>query len=60
MRRIVFDVEFDFSNVFGSGIEKRKVMYIKDYKMLGFIVSFLKRRRWWVFFSGGKLEVLFR
>ncbi|XP_033622840.1 engulfment and cell motility protein 2 isoform X3 [Fukomys damarensis] len=36
LRRIAFDAESDSSNVPGSGTEKRKAMYTKDYKMLGF------------------------
>lgn len=40
LRRIAFDAESDSSNVPGSGTEKRKAMYTKDYKMLGFTVSF--------------------
>ncbi|XP_012495941.1 PREDICTED: engulfment and cell motility protein 2 isoform X1 [Propithecus coquereli] len=36
LRRIAFDAESDPSNVPGSGTEKRKAMYTKDYKMLGF------------------------
>ncbi|XP_077023893.1 engulfment and cell motility protein 2 isoform X4 [Tamandua tetradactyla] len=36
LRRIAFDAESDSSNVTGSGTEKRKAMYTKDYKMLGF------------------------
>lgn len=39
LRRIAFDAESDPSNVPGSGTEKRKAMYTKDYKMLGFTVS---------------------
>lgn len=35
LRRIAFDAEPDP----GSGTEKRKAMYTKDYKMLGFTVS---------------------
>lgn len=42
LRRIAFDAESDPSNVPGSGTEKRKAMYTKDYKMLGFTVSFPK------------------
>ncbi|XP_069507300.1 engulfment and cell motility protein 2 isoform X1 [Ambystoma mexicanum] len=34
LRRIAFDAESDSSSV--SGTEKRKAMYTKDYKMLGF------------------------
>lgn len=40
LRRIAFDAESDPSNAPGSGTEKRKAMYTKDYKMLGFTVSF--------------------
>ncbi|XP_017678058.1 PREDICTED: engulfment and cell motility protein 2 [Lepidothrix coronata] len=36
LRRIAFDAESDSNNVPGSGTEKRKAMYTKDYKMLGF------------------------
>nr|KAF6422271.1 engulfment and cell motility 2 [Rousettus aegyptiacus] len=36
LRRIAFDAESDPSNAPGSGTEKRKAMYTKDYKMLGF------------------------
>jgi len=36
LRRIAFDAESDPSSVPGSGTEKRKAMYTKDYKMLGF------------------------
>ncbi|XP_056405874.1 engulfment and cell motility protein 2 isoform X2 [Hyla sarda] len=36
LRRIAFDAESDGSGVSGSGTEKRKAMYSKDYKMLGF------------------------
>lgn len=43
LRRIAFDAESDPSNVPGSGTEKRKAMYTKDYKMLGFTVSFPKQ-----------------
>lgn len=39
LRRIAFDAESDPSNAPGSGTEKRKAMYTKDYKMLGFTVS---------------------
>lgn len=39
LRRIAFDAESDPSSVPGSGTEKRKAMYTKDYKMLGFTVS---------------------
>lgn len=39
LRRIAFDAESDPSTVPGSGTEKRKAMYTKDYKMLGFTVS---------------------
>lgn len=35
LRRIAFDGEND-----PTGTEKRKAMYTKDYKMLGFTVSF--------------------
>lgn len=41
LRRIAFDAESDPSSVPGSGTEKRKAMYTKDYKMLGFTVSIL-------------------
>ncbi|XP_075294831.1 engulfment and cell motility protein 2 isoform X3 [Opisthocomus hoazin] len=36
LRRIAFDAESDSNSVPGSGTEKRKAMYTKDYKMLGF------------------------
>uniref|UniRef100_A0A8C6IUQ1 Uncharacterized protein n=1 Tax=Melopsittacus undulatus TaxID=13146 RepID=A0A8C6IUQ1_MELUD len=36
LRRIAFDAETDGNTVPGSGTEKRKAMYTKDYKMLGF------------------------
>ncbi|XP_069809880.1 engulfment and cell motility protein 2 isoform X1 [Dendropsophus ebraccatus] len=36
LRRIAFDADSDGSGVSGSGTEKRKAMYSKDYKMLGF------------------------
>ncbi|XP_063816580.1 engulfment and cell motility protein 2 isoform X1 [Pseudophryne corroboree] len=36
LRRIAFDAESDGSGVSGTGTEKRKAMYSKDYKMLGF------------------------
>ncbi|NP_001083487.1 engulfment and cell motility 2 S homeolog isoform X1 [Xenopus laevis] len=36
LRRIAFDAESDSSGVSGGGTEKRKAMYSKDYKMLGF------------------------
>ncbi|XP_073462397.1 engulfment and cell motility protein 2 isoform X1 [Aquarana catesbeiana] len=36
LRRIAFDAETDGSGVSGTGTEKRKAMYSKDYKMLGF------------------------
>ncbi|KAM4762494.1 engulfment and cell motility protein 2 isoform 1-T1 [Cyanocitta cristata] len=36
LRRIAFDAESDSSTVPGGGTEKRKAMYTKDYKMLGF------------------------
>ncbi|KAK4812831.1 hypothetical protein QYF61_022055 [Mycteria americana] len=36
LRRIAFDAESDSNTVTGSGTEKRKAMYTKDYKMLGF------------------------
>ncbi|XP_027414179.1 engulfment and cell motility protein 2 isoform X5 [Bos indicus x Bos taurus] len=36
LRRIAFDADSDPSNTPGSGTEKRKAMYTKDYKMLGF------------------------
>lgn len=38
LRRIAFDAESDSNTVSGSGTEKRKAMYTKDYKMLGFTV----------------------
>lgn len=38
LRRIAFDAETDGNTVPGSGTEKRKAMYTKDYKMLGFTV----------------------
>lgn len=38
LRRIAFDAESDSNTVPGSGTEKRKAMYTKDYKMLGFTV----------------------
>lgn len=37
LRRIAFDVECDPSN--SGSIEKRKSMYTRDYKKLGFIVG---------------------
>lgn len=37
LRRIAFDVECDPNN--SGSIEKRKSMYTRDYKKLGFIVS---------------------
>ncbi|XP_066479570.1 engulfment and cell motility protein 2 isoform X4 [Tiliqua scincoides] len=36
LRRIAFDAESESNSVPGSGTEKRKAMYTKDYKMLGF------------------------
>ncbi|XP_042690313.1 engulfment and cell motility protein 2 isoform X3 [Centrocercus urophasianus] len=36
LRRIAFDAESDSNTIPGSGTEKRKAMYTKDYKMLGF------------------------
>uniref|UniRef100_A0A7M4FVZ4 Engulfment and cell motility 2 n=1 Tax=Crocodylus porosus TaxID=8502 RepID=A0A7M4FVZ4_CROPO len=36
LRRIAFDAESDSNTVPGGGTEKRKAMYTKDYKMLGF------------------------
>ncbi|XP_065422502.1 engulfment and cell motility protein 2 isoform X5 [Chrysemys picta bellii] len=36
LRRIAFDAESDGNTVPGGGTEKRKAMYTKDYKMLGF------------------------
>ncbi|KAM8946616.1 engulfment and cell motility protein 2 isoform 1-T1 [Pelodytes ibericus] len=36
LRRIAFDAESDSSGISGGGTEKRKAMYSKDYKMLGF------------------------
>ncbi|KAK2529230.1 Elmo2 [Columba livia] len=36
LRRIAFDAESDSNTAPGSGTEKRKAMYTKDYKMLGF------------------------
>lgn len=38
LRRIAFDAESDSNTAPGSGTEKRKAMYTKDYKMLGFTV----------------------
>lgn len=38
LRRIAFDAETDGNTIPGSGTEKRKAMYTKDYKMLGFTV----------------------
>lgn len=38
LRRIAFDAESDSNTIPGSGTEKRKAMYTKDYKMLGFTV----------------------
>lgn len=38
LRRIAFDVECEPNN--SGSIEKRKSMYTRDYKKLGFIVSF--------------------
>lgn len=46
LRRIAFDAESDPSNAPGSGTEKRKAMYTKDYKMLGFTVSFPQHGHW--------------
>lgn len=40
LRRIAFDAELEPNNSSGS-IEKRKSMYTRDYKKLGFIVSIL-------------------
>ena len=37
LRRIAFDVECDPNN--SGSMEKRKSMYTRDYKKLGFIVS---------------------
>lgn len=39
LRRIAFDAESESSSIPGSGTEKRKAMYTKDYKMLGFTVG---------------------
>ncbi|XP_041432835.1 engulfment and cell motility protein 2 isoform X2 [Xenopus laevis] len=36
LRRIAFDAESDSGGISGGGTEKRKAMYSKDYKMLGF------------------------
>ncbi|EMP28276.1 Engulfment and cell motility protein 2 [Chelonia mydas] len=36
LRRIAFDAESDGNTIPGGGTEKRKAMYTKDYKMLGF------------------------
>ncbi|XP_048354109.1 engulfment and cell motility protein 2 isoform X1 [Sphaerodactylus townsendi] len=36
LRRIAFDAEAESSSISGGGTEKRKAMYTKDYKMLGF------------------------
>ncbi|XP_015263902.1 PREDICTED: engulfment and cell motility protein 2 [Gekko japonicus] len=36
LRRIAFDAEAESNSLSGGGMEKRKAMYIKDYKMLGF------------------------
>uniref|UniRef100_A0A8D0H8S5 Engulfment and cell motility 2 n=1 Tax=Sphenodon punctatus TaxID=8508 RepID=A0A8D0H8S5_SPHPU len=41
LRRIAFDAESDSNSIPGSGTEKRKAMYTKDYKMLGFTVCIL-------------------
>ncbi|RXM99399.1 Engulfment and cell motility protein 2 [Acipenser ruthenus] len=41
LRRVVFDAESDPNS---SSTEKRKTMYTKDYKMLGFTVSVLNTR----------------
>lgn len=38
LRRIAFDVECEPNN--SGSMEKRKSMYTRDYKKLGFIVSF--------------------
>lgn len=38
LRRIAFDAELEPNNS-GGNIEKRKSMYTRDYKKLGFIVS---------------------
>ncbi|CAJ0964712.1 unnamed protein product [Ranitomeya imitator] len=43
LRRIAFDAESDGSGVSGTGTEKRKAMYSKDYKMLGFTLSHFDR-----------------
>lgn len=48
LRRIAFDAESEPNNSSGS-IEKRKSMYTRDYKKLGFIVSIFG---WWDTGSG--------
>lgn len=54
LRRIAFDGEND-----PTGTEKRKAMYTKDYKMLGFTVSLLtlkqKGRNKHLYFCDGDL-----
>lgn len=42
LRRIAFDMDCESNN--GSSTEKRKSMYTRDYKKLGFIVSVLTNR----------------
>ncbi|XP_028591564.2 engulfment and cell motility protein 2 isoform X3 [Podarcis muralis] len=37
LRRIAFDAESESSSLPGGGTEKRRAMYTKDYKMLGFM-----------------------
>lgn len=57
LRRIAFDGEND-----PTGTEKRKAMYTKDYKMLGFTVSLLtlkqSRNKHLYFFDGDLLLYL--
>lgn len=43
LRRIAFDVECEPNN--SGSIEKRKSMYTRDYKKLGFIVSSTRTHR---------------
>lgn len=52
LRRIAFDVECEPNNSGGS-IEKRKSMYTRDYKKLGFIVSCAR-------LSEGLINILYR
>lgn len=58
LRRIAFDGEND-----PTGTEKRKAMYTKDYKMLGFTVSLLTLKQKaeiniYIFFDGDLLLYL--